>query len=254
MSSWPASIAPFLAGLGRPPALPGSSFRRGPCRESGTGPPTDERFRSRQRRRYSRPIVLSGDRSGAGLIKRTVARFLERVAERVLASLRPELERLEREISDVRAAVSAEAQAAVVDGRLHKPVVFGQPDRVDVAETAVVNDALFNTVSGAITIEADAFTGHGVALLTGTHDISLLGLARQRAVPTEGRDIVIETGAWVASRAVVLGPCRVGAHAVVAAGAVVTEDVPPGAIVAGVPARVVGWALPGDDASSGGHS
>jgi carbonic anhydrase/acetyltransferase-like protein (isoleucine patch superfamily) len=194
--------------------------------------------------------VLFGDRSGEGFIKRTVGRSAGLVAERVLASVRPELERLEREISDVRAAASAQAQAAVVDGRLHTPVVFGQLDRVHVAETAVVNDALLNTVSGAITIEADAFTGHGVALLTGTHDISKLGTERQRAVPTEGRDIVIETGAWVASRAVVLGPCRVGAHAVVAAGAVVTNDVPPGAIVAGVPARVVGWAMPGGDASS----
>jgi acetyltransferase-like isoleucine patch superfamily enzyme len=188
--------------------------------------------------------VLFGDRSGEGLIKRTVGRSVELVAARVLEVVRPELE---RRIAEARAAASADAEAAVIAGRLHKPVIFGQADRVHVADTAVVNDALFNTMSGSVTIEPDAFTGHGVALLTGTHDVGERGLARQQAVPTEGRDIVIETGAWVASRAVVLGPCRVGAHAVVAAGAVVTEDVPPGAIVAGVPARVVGWALPTDD-------
>jgi serine acetyltransferase len=38
----------------------------------------------------------------------------------------------------------------------------------------------------------------------------------------------------------VLGPCRIGADAVVAAGAVVNVDVPAGAIAAGVPARPVG--------------
>ncbi|MEY2443252.1 MAG: hypothetical protein QOJ46_2678, partial [bacterium] len=46
-------------------------------------------------------------------------------------------------------------------------------------------------------------------------------------------------GAWIGSGAIVLGPCRIGAHAVVAAGAVVTEDVAPETLVAGVPARTV---------------
>jgi hypothetical protein len=56
---------------------------------------------------------------------------------------------------------------------------------------AVLNDALLNTVSGSITVEEYAFLGHGVALLTGTHDVSRTGLERQLAVPSEGRDIVI---------------------------------------------------------------
>jgi acetyltransferase-like isoleucine patch superfamily enzyme len=45
----------------------------------------------------------------------------------------------------------------------------------------------------------------------------------------------------------VLGPCRIGDHAVVAAGALVKDDVPPYAIVAGVPARVVGSVRPDHD-------
>ena len=118
--------------------------------------------------------------------------------------------------------------------------VWGPGERLFVASTAVLNDALLNTVSGTITIEEYAFLGHGVALLTGTHDVSRTGLERQLAVPSSGHDIVIGTGAWVASRAIVLGPCRIGANAVVAAGAVVSDDVPAGAIVAGVPARRVG--------------
>jgi len=58
-------------------------------------------------------------------------------------------------------------------------------------------------------------------------------------VPAEGRDVEIGPGAWIGTRAIVLGPCRVGADAVVAAGAVVTHDVPDGARVAGVPARTL---------------
>ena len=130
--------------------------------------------------------------------------------------------------------------AAEREAELTTPRLWGPGERLHVASTAVLNDALLNTVSGNITVEEYAFFGHGVALLTGTHDIRFTGLERQHAVPSEGRDIVIEAGAWIASRAIVLGPCRIGADAVVAAGAVVSVDVPAGAIAAGVPARLVG--------------
>ncbi len=126
------------------------------------------------------------------------------------------------------------------EAELTTPRLWGPSEQLHVASTAVLNDALLNTVSGSITVEEYAFLGHGVALLTGTHDISRTGLERQLAVPSEGRDIVIGAGAWIASRAIVLGPCRIGANAVVAAGAVVSADVPAGAIAAGVPARLVG--------------
>jgi len=58
--------------------------------------------------------------------------------------------------------------------------------------------------------------------------------------------IVIEDGAWIGAGAIVLDGVRVGRGAVVGAGAVVTRDVPPRTLVAGVPARVV-RRLPGAD-------
>lgn len=51
--------------------------------------------------------------------------------------------------------------------------------------------------------------------------------------------IRIEDDAWIGCRAIVLGGVTIGRGAVVAAGAVVTKDVPPNAVVAGNPARVV---------------
>ena len=125
---------------------------------------------------------------------------------------------------------------------LTKPLVFHSADgsrRLDIADTAVVNNATFNLSSGHVTVEDWVFFGHNVRILTGTHDTACRDYERQIAVPKEGRDIVIRRGAWISSGATVLGPCVVGEHAVVAAGAVVTADVPPFAVVAGVPARIV---------------
>jgi len=103
----------------------------------------------------------------------------------------------------------------------------------------VINNALFNLSSGEITVERYAFFGHNVSVLTGTHDITTFDAVRQVAVPKSGRDIVIGRGVWVSSNATVLGPCTIGEHAVVAAGALVTGDVDPLTVVAGAPAKPV---------------
>jgi acetyltransferase-like isoleucine patch superfamily enzyme len=108
---------------------------------------------------------------------------------------------------------------------------------VAVHHTAEVCNALFNTESGSITVEENAMFGQNVMLVTGTHDLTKLGSERPRAVPREGHNIVVEEGAFIASGAIVLGPCVIGRHAVVAAGALVRADVPPSTMVAGVPAR-----------------
>ena len=53
--------------------------------------------------------------------------------------------------------------------------------------------------------------------------------------------VTIDEGASIGARAVCVAPVRIGAWATVAAGAVVTKDVPAHALVAGVPARRIGW-------------
>ncbi|GAA1921602.1 acyltransferase [Arthrobacter gandavensis] len=56
--------------------------------------------------------------------------------------------------------------------------------------------------------------------------------------------VEVEEGASIGARAVCIAPVRIGPWATVAAGAVVTRDVPAYAVVAGVPARQVGWVGP----------
>lgn len=121
---------------------------------------------------------------------------------------------------------------------LERQRVWGDPSRVTVAPTARVNNTLFNTSSGSIQIEDHVMCGHDVSLITGTHPIERYREERME-FPTAGRDIVVRKGAWICSNATVLGPCEIGEDAVVAAGAVVVDNVPPRAVVAGVPARLV---------------
>ena len=83
------------------------------------------------------------------------------------------------------------------------------------------------------------FVGHGVMFV---NDKRPAGDHRGRRVADRGRlgapAVVVERRASIGSGALVLGGVRIGEGALVGAGAVVTRDVPAGAVVAGVPARV----------------
>jgi UDP-2-acetamido-3-amino-2,3-dideoxy-glucuronate N-acetyltransferase len=95
-------------------------------------------------------------------------------------------------------------------------------------------------ICDGITIEDDVFVGHGVVFINDkfpratTDGGDMQTEADWTLLPT-----VVERGAALGSGAVVLGGIRVGAGALVGAGAVVTRDVPPGAVVAGQPARAL---------------
>ena len=92
-----------------------------------------------------------------------------------------------------------------------------------------------------VTIEDEVFIGHGVMFINDLYPRATLpdGLPQSDAdwtvIPT-----VVQRRASIGSNATILAGITIGAGALVGAGAVVCHDVPSGAIVAGVPARVVG--------------
>jgi maltose O-acetyltransferase len=88
----------------------------------------------------------------------------------------------------------------------------------------------------AVRIGANVYLGYEVMLITVSHEV---GLSAQRCGPSVSGPIDIGNGVWIGSRAIILPGVRVGDGAVVAAGAVVTKDVAPNTLVAGVPARFV---------------
>jgi acetyltransferase-like isoleucine patch superfamily enzyme len=96
-------------------------------------------------------------------------------------------------------------------------------------------------VCEGVTIEDEVFVGHGVMFINdifpraANEDGSAQSEADWAVAPT-----LIKRRASIGSNATVMGGVTIGEGALVGAGAVVTKDVPAHAIVAGVPARVVG--------------
>jgi acetyltransferase-like isoleucine patch superfamily enzyme len=88
---------------------------------------------------------------------------------------------------------------------------------------------------GGLDIADDVLIGPNVSIITTSHPLE----PSQRRAATIGKRIVIEKGVWIAAGAIVIGGVTVGEHSVVAAGSVVTKDVPANSLVGGNPARVI---------------
>ncbi|MBB4382503.1 acyltransferase [Bradyrhizobium sp. SBR1B] len=91
-----------------------------------------------------------------------------------------------------------------------------------------------------VTIEDEVFVGHGVMFTNDKFPKATTADGRpQQASDWTLQRTHVGRGASIGSNATILCGVTIGASACVGAGAVVTKDIPPGAIVAGVPARVL---------------
>jgi acetyltransferase-like isoleucine patch superfamily enzyme len=106
---------------------------------------------------------------------------------------------------------------------------------IQVGNRVVINkDVLLDGRGGKLIIGDNVDIGQETNIWTLEHD------PHDDFHKTKGGDVVIEDYVWITSRVTILPGVRVGRGAVVASGSVVTKDVPPMAIVGGVPAKVIG--------------
>jgi acetyltransferase-like isoleucine patch superfamily enzyme len=108
-------------------------------------------------------------------------------------------------------------------------------DEIRVGRNVFVNQNCTFYDLGGLDIADDVMIGPNVSIITAGHPLE----PSQRRAVTIGKPIVIERNVWVAAGATIIGGVTVGANSVVAAGSVVTKDVPPNTLVGGNPARVI---------------
>jgi acetyltransferase-like isoleucine patch superfamily enzyme len=91
-----------------------------------------------------------------------------------------------------------------------------------------------------VTIEDDAFIGHSVTFINDSYPRAT---ARDGRLQTEAdwavEPTLVKKGASIGSGSTILAKVTIGENAIIGAGSVVTKDVPPGAIVAGNPAKII---------------
>lgn len=97
---------------------------------------------------------------------------------------------------------------------------------------------LHNTIIGPVTIGSHVNLAQGITITALNHNFD----DSEKCIDQQGistKEVVLEDDIWVGANAVILPGVTIGTHAVVAAGAIVTKDVPPHSLVAGVPAKVI---------------
>jgi acetyltransferase-like isoleucine patch superfamily enzyme len=134
-------------------------------------------------------------------------------------------------------------------------VIFEFPEHIDLGDRLFVNRGTVITARTDIHIGDDVLIGPYVVINSGDHHYSDL----TQPIASQGHatgPITIGNDVWLGAHCVILRDVRVGDGAVVAAGAVVIDDVPPRTLVAGVPAvpKKLRGAQGQEDSASSGHA
>lgn len=105
---------------------------------------------------------------------------------------------------------------------------------IQIGKRVFINHACSFLDMGGITIEDDVLIGPKVNLITENHPLDPADRKTLLLKP-----VVVKRNAWIGAAATILPGVTIGENAVVAAGAVVSRDVPANTIVGGVPAKVI---------------
>ena len=137
---------------------------------------------------------------------------------------------------EVRALFSDLIGKKVDDGFLLIPPFYTTGGtEISVGRNVFINQNCTFYDLGGLDIADDVMIGPSVSLITSGHPLE----PSQRRAFVIARPISIGRNVWIGAGATIIGGVTVGENSVVAAGSVVTKDVPPNTLVGGNPARVI---------------
>lgn len=124
-----------------------------------------------------------------------------------------------------------------------KVVVFPQVyiryiERLSVGTNVSVHQFCYLDAEGGIQIGNDVAIAHGCSILSADHKIDGVDTTLKDA-PSVLEQVIVGDDVWIGAGCRILRGVRIGPGSVIAAGAVVTKDVPERAVVGGVPARLI---------------
>ena len=122
-------------------------------------------------------------------------------------------------------------------------LVAGEGGVLDIGERGFINFGCSIVAMSRVTIGARVLIGpHCMIMDTAFHNIE----PDRRLDPVEPEPITIGENVWLGARVIVLPGVTIGDDSVIGIGSVVTQDIPPGSVAVGVPARVVRTVTPTD--------
>ena len=175
---------------------------------------------------------------GARIIPRRTPESAAMVAsvKRAMA-ITPILNRLPCDDADqIRAVFSDLIGSKVDDGFSQIPPFYTTGgENIRLGRNVFINQNCTMYDLGGIDIGDDVMIGPNVSIITSGHPLE----PSQRRAFVVAKPIVIERNVWIAAGATIIGGVTIGENSAVAAGSVVTHDVPPNSLVGGNPARVI---------------
>lgn len=111
-------------------------------------------------------------------------------------------------------------------------------DRISMGNNISVHQMCYINASGGLTIGDNVSIAHGCSIISFNHTYNDIDIPIKYN-PLDFQPIVIEDDVWIGCGCRILAGVKIGCHSIVAAGSVVTKDVPPNSVVAGVPAKVI---------------